>query len=137
MRPVPGEMASEDLSVRRRLVRDMASLGRRVVEDGGTVVVGTDAPINPSGISLIAEMRILAEYGGMTPLDVMRATTSISAEAMGYGKDLGRVEAGYIADLVVLGSDPLSNVRAVRDVRMVITDGRVYTMEELLAGPGP
>lgn len=135
MRPAPGEMPSDVLSVRRRLVRDMASLGRRVVEEGGTVVVGTDAPINPSGISLIAEMQILVEYGGMTPFDVMRATTSISAGAMGYEDDLGRVEAGHLADLVVLGSDPLSNIRAVRDVRMVITDGRVYTMEELLARP--
>lgn len=135
LRAPPSGDDVDDLGVRRRLVRDMASLGRRVVEAGGTVVVGTDAPINPGGLSLAAEMQILVDYGGMTAIDVMRATTSISARAMGYGAELGRVEAGYLADLLVLGSDPLSDIRAVRDVRMVISDGRTYTVEELLERP--
>jgi imidazolonepropionase-like amidohydrolase len=55
---------------------------------------------------------------------------------MGYGSELGRVEAGYLADLVVLGADPLSDIRAVRDVRMVISDCRMHTMDELLRPPG-
>ncbi|MDX1646954.1 MAG: amidohydrolase family protein [Longimicrobiales bacterium] len=136
LRSPPEPMGGEVLEIRRRMVEDMASLGRRVVAEGGTIVVGTDSPINPSGLSLIAEMQILVEYGGMEPLDVIRATTSISADAMGYGEDLGRVEAGYLADLVVLGDDPLADIRAVRDVRLVISDGRTYTMEELTARPG-
>lgn len=135
MRRPPSGGDADDLGVRRRLVRDMASLARRIVEQGGTVVVGTDAPINPGGISLVAEMQILVEYGGMTPLDVLRATTSIPADAMGYGHALGRVSAGALADLVVIGDDPLADIRAVRDVRHVISDGRVYTLEELLQRP--
>lgn len=135
MRPPPSGGAAQDLGVRRRLVRDMASLARRIVEQGGTVVVGTDSPINPSGISLVAEMQILVEYGGMTPLDVLRATTSISAEAMGYGHALGTVAAGRLADLVVIGEDPLTDIRAVRDVRHVVSDGRAYTLDELLQRP--
>ena len=119
------------------MVSDMASLGRRVVEQGGIVVVGTDAPINPPGLSLIAEMQALVEYGGMRPVDVMRATTSISAEALGYGGELGAVRPGMLADLIVLGSDPLTDIRAVRDVRYVIRDGRVYTLRGLLQRPGP
>jgi imidazolonepropionase-like amidohydrolase len=55
---------------------------------------------------------------------------------MGYGAELGRVEAGCLADLVVLGVDPLSDKRAVQDVRMVISDGRMHTMDELLRPPG-
>ncbi|NNL30894.1 MAG: amidohydrolase family protein, partial [Gemmatimonadetes bacterium] len=135
MRPPPRGGDASDLTVRRRLVRDMASLARRIVEQGGTVVVGTDSPINPSGISLVAEMQILVEYGGMTPLDVLRATTSISAQAMGYGHALGTVAAGRLADLVVIGADPLTDIRAVRDVRYVVSDGRVYTLDELLQRP--
>ncbi len=135
MRRPPTGGDTDDLAVRRRLVRDMASLARRIVEEGGTVVVGTDAPINPGGISLVAEMQILVEYGGMTPLDVLRATTSISAEAMGYGHALGSVKAGRLADLVIIRDDPLSDIRAVRDVRHVISDGRAYTLDELLQRP--
>jgi len=136
LRPPPSGGDPSELDAARGLVRDMASLGRRVVEQGGTVVVGTDAPINPGGISLIGEMQILVEYGGMAAIDVLRGTTSISAAAMGYGEELGRVDEGYLADLVVLGADPLSDIRAVRDVRLVISDGRPYTMDELLQRPG-
>lgn len=136
MRPPPTGGDPSNLDVRRRLVRDMASLARRIVEQGGAVVVGTDSPINPNGLSLVAEMQILVDYGGMTPLDVLRATTSISADAMGYGSELGTIEAGRLADMVVLGGDPLSDIRAVRDVRHVVSDGRVYAMQELLERPG-
>jgi Tol biopolymer transport system component/imidazolonepropionase-like amidohydrolase len=125
-----------DPELMRPLVRDMASLGRRVVEQGGRVVVGTDAPIFPQGMSLIAEMEILVAYGGMTEIDVMRATTSISAAAMGYGDELGAIREGMLADMIVLGADPLRDIRAVRDVRIVIADGRVHTVEELLRRPG-
>jgi Tol biopolymer transport system component/imidazolonepropionase-like amidohydrolase len=124
-----------DPDVARALVRDMASLGRRVVEAGGTMVVGTDSPIIPQGLSLVAEMQALVEYGGMSPIDVMRATTSISAAAMGYGDDLGSIREGMLADMIVLGTSPLSDIRAIREVRMVIQDGRVHSMEELLERP--
>jgi imidazolonepropionase-like amidohydrolase len=126
-----------DLATRRRLVSDMASLGRRAVEQGGVVVVGTDSPIIPQGLSLIAEMQALVDYGGMRPVDVMRATTSVSAEAMGYGGELGAVRPGALADLVILGANPLADIRAVRDVRGVIRDGRPYTLEGLLRRPRP
>jgi hypothetical protein len=126
---------SGPLDVRRRLVSDMAGLARRVLEGGGTVVVGTDAPINPQGLSLIAEMQILVDYGGMSPVDVMRATTSVSAQAMGYGRDLGAVRSGMLADLVVFADDPLRDIRAVRDVELVVEGGRVHTLDELLRVP--
>ena len=113
----------------------MASLARRVVEQGGTIVVGTDSPIIPQGLSLIAEMQALVEYGGMSEIDVMRATTSIPAEAMGYGGEVGSIREGMLADLIVLGSSPLSDIRAVRDVRIVIKDGRIHRLEELLQRP--
>jgi Tol biopolymer transport system component/imidazolonepropionase-like amidohydrolase len=124
-----------DLDTRRRLVRDMASLARRLVEQGGTVVVGTDSPIIPQGLSLVAEMQALVEYGGMSEIDVWRAATSIPAAAMGYGAEFGSIREGMLADLIVLGSDPLNDIRGIRDVRIVIKDGRVHTLDELLQRP--
>ncbi|MDE2752712.1 MAG: amidohydrolase family protein, partial [Gemmatimonadota bacterium] len=124
--------APADLTVARRLVEDMASLPQRVAAAGGRVVVGTDAPINPPGLSLQAEMEALVRFGGMSPVDVLRSTTSVSADALGYGGVLGVVEPGALADLVVIGGDPLSDIRAVREVRTVIQAGRVYELERLL-----
>ena len=126
-----------DPDVQRTLVRDMASLGRRVVEAGGTVVVGTDSPIIPQGLALVAEMQALVEYGGMSTIDVMRGTTSLSATAMGYGDELGSIREGMLADMIVLGSNPLSDIRAIRDVRVVIQDGRVHVVDELMDSPRP
>ncbi len=123
-----------DLETQRRLVRAMASLGRRVVERGGTVVVGTDTPIIPAGLALVAEMQALVQYGGMSEIDVLRATTSISARAMGYENELGSVREGMLADLIILGSDPLEDIRAIRDVRMVIEDGAIHTVDQLIGG---
>ena len=124
--------APADPAVARRLAGDMASLPRRVLAAGGRVVVGTDAPINPPGVSLQAEMEALVRYGGMRAADVLRATTSVSAEALGYAGMLGTVEPGALADLVVIGGDPLSDIGAVREVRVVVQAGRVYEMERLL-----
>ncbi|MDH3271137.1 MAG: amidohydrolase family protein [Gemmatimonadota bacterium] len=122
-----------DPEVVRRMVRDMGSLARRVVEQGGVVVVGTD--FGPAGLSLVAEMEVLVRYGGMDPIDVMRATTSVPAEAMGYGGDLGIVREGMLADLVVFGENPLEDISAARDVRWVVANGRVFSMVELLERP--
>ena len=121
-----------DMGLARRLAEDMAALPRRVLAAGGTVIVGTDAPINPPGLSLQAEMEAMVRYGGMRPIDVLRATTSVSAEALGYAGLLGTVAPGALADLVVIGGDPLADIRATREVRVVVRAGHVYEMERLL-----
>ena len=127
-----GGRISEDIETTRLLVSDMAGTARRIVEAGGTVMMGTDSPINPEGLSLLVEMEILVKYGGMTPLDVMRATTSVPARIMGYGEEFGTITVGRLADLVVFGANPLEDIRATRDVRMVVKNGVVYEPEELL-----
>jgi imidazolonepropionase-like amidohydrolase len=124
-----------DVDVVRRMVSDMGSLARRVHEEGGVVVVGTD--FGPPGLSLVAEMEVLTRYGGMEPVDVMRATTSVPAEVMGYGEDLGVIRPGMLADLVVFGGNPLEDIRAARDVRLVMTNGTAYTMNQLMSRPVP
>ena len=118
---------------RRRTISDMAATGRRVMEGGGLVIAGTDSPINPMGISLIAELEMFVRYGGMTPLQAMITATSAAAEGLGASADLGTIEPGKLADLVILEADPLSDIRNVRRVRTVITDGRVHELEALLA----
>jgi Tol biopolymer transport system component/imidazolonepropionase-like amidohydrolase len=124
-----------EVEVARRMVSDMASLARRVVEGGGVVVVGTDSPIIPQGLSFHAEMEALVRFGGMRPVDVMRAATSVAARAMGYGSELGSVRAGMLADLVVFEGNPLEEISNTRTVRVVLKNGEVYSMDRLLKRP--
>lgn len=124
-----------DLDLARRMVERMSSLPRRVLEGGGRVIMGTDSPIIPRGLSLHAEMEIMVRYGRMRPVDVLRATTSESGEALGYEGRLGVVVPGAFADLIVLDEDPLRDIAATRSVRTVIVRGAVHTMEELLRHP--
>ena len=124
-----------DLALARRMVERMSSLPRRVLEGGGRVIMGTDSPIIPRGLSLHAEMEIMVRYGRMRPVDVLRATTSASGEALGYEGRLGVVAPGAFADLIVLEEDPLRDIAATRSVHTVILGGAVHTLEELLGRP--
>jgi imidazolonepropionase-like amidohydrolase len=55
-----------------------------------------------------------------------------AARALGAGEHLGSVEPGKLADLIITDKDPLENIRNIRDIRWVVQNGEVYTMEELL-----
>ena len=130
-----GARIPPDLDLARRMVEGMSSLPRRVVEEGGRVLMGTDSPLIPRGLSLHAEMEALVRYGRMRPVDVLRAATSESGEALGYGNRLGVVASGAFADLVILEEDPLRDIAATRSVRTVILAGTVYAVEDLLRRP--
>ena len=114
----------------QRLVTPQERLVYQVVKGGGRVVAGTDAPINPYGLSLLMEMEDYAS-GGLTPVEVLRTATTVSAEALGAGADLGSVEPGKLADLVVIDGDPLTNIKDLRRVKRVMKDGRLYDVAAL------
>jgi len=85
------------------------------------------------GLGAHWEMWMFAQ-GGMTPLEVLRASTIDGAKYIGMEKDLGSLEAGKLADLVVLDSDPIQNIYATDKVNLVMINGRLYdakTMNEV------
>ena len=69
---------------------------------------------------------------GLTPFEVLRTATSVPADAMGAGADIGTIQAGRLADLVVIDGNPLANIRDLRRVKHVIKDGQLYEPEALL-----
>ena len=96
---------------------------RRAVAAGVRIAMGTDAGVGPHGTNL--EELPLMEAAGMTPAQVLAATTSSSAELLGYGETLGRLAPGYRADLVVVDGDPLGQLADLpKNVREVWQDGR-------------
>lgn len=120
--------------VRASIAREqqvMADNLRRVHAAGIPVAMGTDAgnPLTLHGASVYNEMEAMAA-AGLTPMDVLVAATRTAARAMGR-EDLGTLEAGKAADLVVLDADPLADVRNLRAVRLVARGGEVWTRAEL------
>jgi imidazolonepropionase-like amidohydrolase len=69
--------------------------------------------------------------GGLKPLEVIRIGTIFGAEAIGFGEDLGSLEPGKLADLIVLDKNPLENIRNTESIRMVMKNGRLYQGDDL------
>ena len=103
---------------------------RRAVEAGVKVAMGTDAGVVPHGTNL-DELQLMAEHGGMSPEDVLVATTRTAAELMGMSRELGTIEPEKRADLVVVSGDPFD----FRDLAGRIA--RVYQDGVLVAGAAP
>lgn len=66
------------------------------------------------------------EMGGMTPAEILRAATIDGAKIIGIAQDLGSLEAGKLADLLILNSDPLGSIENARDIQQVMKDGMLY-----------
>jgi imidazolonepropionase-like amidohydrolase len=98
---------------------------------GAQIVAGTDSPIFPYGLALIVE---LANYraAGLSPFDTLRTATAGAAQAMGAAGDLGVIEAGALADMVIIDGDPLADVTDLMNVNAVISNGRYYSLDDLL-----
>ena len=69
--------------------------------------------------------------GGMTPLQALRTATIDSARYLGLDNDLGSLEPGKLADLVILNANPLENIRQSDQVDQVMLNGRLYDVETM------
>jgi imidazolonepropionase-like amidohydrolase len=99
---------------------------RRALAKGVKVVAGTDAG-GHGHPSNAAELRCLVE-AGLTPMQAIQAATGWAAECLGLEQELGTLEKGKRADLVVVDGDPLADVKILQDpkrIKLVIKDGRV------------
>ena len=101
----------------------MAEFLKKSSEAGGKVIAATDAGILP-GLSLHYEMQLLNDVG-IPNMKVIQAATLWGAEAIGQAKNLGSVEAGKLADFTIIEGNPLTDIAATKNVRMVIKDGKV------------
>jgi imidazolonepropionase-like amidohydrolase len=130
---VPPEYEQRARAARKKLQELVA----RVHEAGGRIVSGTDTGAIRSlvpGFSLHHELEFLSG-ADLSNMDVLRSATSRAAEAL-WRDDLGVIAAGKRADLLLLRSDPLDEIAALRDIERVLQDGRVYEPSKLLRTPG-
>jgi imidazolonepropionase-like amidohydrolase len=106
----------------------------RAVRDAGIpIAMGTDAGNIGTlhGPSVFREMRLMAQ-AGLSPLEVLRAATVGGAMAMGMEKELGTIDAGKLADLVILDADPRADVANLERIDRVMKDGRLFVPSELV-----
>jgi imidazolonepropionase-like amidohydrolase len=104
---------------------------RRVYEAGLPIAVGTDAG-NPGtfhGPSIYSELEAMQE-AGIAAADLLVMATRNGARAMGR-EDLGTLEAGHVADLIVVSEDPLADVRGLRHLTHVMRAGKLVPIEVL------
>ncbi|MGB5404118.1 MAG: amidohydrolase family protein, partial [Robiginitalea sp.] len=101
-------------------------------EAGITLVPGTDAM---SGFSLHNELENYVK-AGISNADVLKMATLTAAEVTGYGEQLGSIEAGKWADLILIDGNPLNDISDIRRVTLTIKDGKIYTSKELYEAIG-
>jgi imidazolonepropionase-like amidohydrolase len=125
------QLASEDVKEREiyALMEKQIPLWKDAVRRGVKVAFGTDQSHRLLVGENLAEMRFMVEWLGMTPMQALVSATSKAAECIGRA-DVGLLEAGRLADILVVEGDPLDNVRILEErarLKLVMQGGRAYT----------
>ena len=102
------------------------SLVNKMHQEGVKIIAGTDTPIGylTPGYSLHKELELLSE-AGLSNMDVLRSATITPAEFFGMESQMGTIEVGKLADLVILDKNPLTSISNTQSIHRVIVKGRI------------
>jgi imidazolonepropionase-like amidohydrolase len=123
----------EALANEKLIYRKTCELVKAMHRSGVPILAGTDTT-NPycfPGFSLHDELALLVEQGGFTPLEALQAATRDPARFLDLEKELGTVEKGKAADLVLLDADPLRDIKNTQKIAAVVLGGKLLDRPEL------
>jgi imidazolonepropionase-like amidohydrolase len=106
----------------------IAKGAKQVLDAGGSVQLGAHGQLQ--GLGAHWELWML-QQGGMTNLEAIRCATINGARVLGLDKEIGSIEKGKLADLIVLDKNPLENIRNTESIGMVMVNGRLYDAKTL------
>jgi imidazolonepropionase-like amidohydrolase len=109
-------------AARSRVERQLATF-QALHAAGVPIVAGTDGAVPGHSVLRALELSVQA---GLTPMDALRTATVVPARAMRLDREVGTIEPGKRADLVVLDANPLADISNVRRIRWVVAQGRLY-----------
>jgi hypothetical protein len=119
----------DELALMKKGYKNYQWFIKTFIEAGGKVSTGMDtassyhATMMP-GLSVRREMQMLVD-AGVPPMQAIQAATKWAAELLRQTKDLGTLEPGKLADLLVLSRDPIADIGAFKDIEVVMKDGQV------------
>ncbi len=128
----------DDALDRIKKIYDVALKNLKTLEDAGvTIAAGTDAGNIGTihGPALFREFQLMKE-AGLTPMQILQCATANAAKLFGgdIGAHIGSIDKGNFADLVILKSNPLEDIKQTSDIDSVIKNGVIYPAQELLTG---
>jgi imidazolonepropionase-like amidohydrolase len=101
-------------------------------KSGVTILAGTDGPYAQGGDALHSELKLLTD-AGLTPLEALQAASRDAAKAVGVADEVGTIEVGKTADLVLLSANPLEDIANAAKIDAVVLHGRFFSRQELAA----
>jgi hypothetical protein len=125
------QIPAEELDTLRREIPQLRATVLRMHQEGVMLLAGTDiAAVRIPGFSLHAELQELVA-SGLSSLEAIQTATLNPAILLGKTNDFGSIEAGKVADLVLLDADPLSDIKNTQRINGVILDGTLLRRKDL------